>query len=201
MLSDLFGKVILASQSPARRKLLEDQGIEVVAKPQDCDEKTSETHPGKVVQALAMLKLQSFLKSADRTLADDGTPVIASDTLLWSEGRFIGKAHSDDEAREQISSLQGKTHQVYSGYAVLTKRDGVDEVVSGWDCADVAFKAMDSAWVDSYVASGEWKGAAGSYHLYGRAVDFVASISGDEATVIGLPLKALENRLKHNCIA
>ena len=185
MLKDYISEIFLASQSPARSELLRKEGLVVHACPQDCLELTDKTQPGDVVEALSLIKLKSFMNSKDYS---DGCTAIACDTLLWFENSLIGKAHNCIEAREQISHLAGKTHQVYSGYALYYK----GQIYHGYDYADVTFKPISKEQLDEYVLSNEWKGAAGSYHLFGKAVDFVKSVSGDVNTVIGLPLKKIE---------
>lgn len=159
--------------------------------PQNCMEYTEKTEPGEVVEALSMLKLESFLKSPK--FKDDCTAV-ACDTLLWFDNKLIGKAQCEQEAKEQICMLLGQKHQVYSGYALYYKKN----VYHGFDVADVQFGTLSSEKINEYIASKEWQGAAGSYHLFGRAVDFVKSVSGDVSTVIGLPLKIIEELIEKN---
>lgn len=187
-LRDFTPVLYLASGSPARLEMLRNLEIEVYPFPQDCLEFTTETEPGKVVESLSKLKLDSFMKSPD---FKPEIPALACDTLLWFENRFIGKAHSPEEAREQISSLAGKVHRVYSGYSICYK----GKVYSGSDCAGVEFTQISEENLDKYIASNQWKGAAGSYHIFGMAVDFVKTVDGDVNTVIGLPLDKLTRRL------
>ncbi len=193
-LKDFFQEVNLASQSPARLALLQKEGLTVNVFPQDCLEETLETHPGKVVESLSILKLNAFLKSDD---FKENIPAIACDTLLWFENKLIGKAHSKEEAWNQISELSGKTHQVYSGYALYFK----GKIFHGYDSADVTFTPISQEKLQAYVNSEEWKGAAGSYHIYGKAVDFIEDISGDPATVIGLPLFRINAVLENEVAA
>lgn len=189
MLSDHFSTLNLASTSPARLELLRRQGLCVNAYPQDCIEKTEEVLPGKVVQSLARIKLDSFLSSKD---FNPDTASLASDTLLYFEGSFIGKAHSEKQAYEQISLLKGKTHRVYSGYAFYYK----GKIYEGHDFAEVTFSDLSDEQVRSYIATQAWRGAAGSYHIFTDEVYFVESVHGDVSTVIGLPLLKLEMLLQ-----
>lgn len=196
MLKDFFSEIVLASQSPARLELLRNEGLIVYSLPQNCEEKTMETAPGKVVESLSGLKLDSYLKSKDFR---KDIPALACDTLLWFEGELIGKAHSKEEAWNQISKLSGRIHQVYSGYSLYYR----GQVYHGYDSADVTFSVLSDEKLKTYIDSEEWKGAAGSYHIYGKAVDFIEDISGDPSTVIGLPLyrinELLESLFKRNC--
>lgn len=188
-IKDYVCEIYLASQSPARLGLLREQGLEVHACPQFCEEKTTETHPGKVVESLSMQKLESFMKNSN--FKADCT-AIACDTLLYFKGKLIGKAHSAEEAEKQISQLAGNTHQVYSGYSLYYK----GSVYHGYDCADVTFTPISDEDIEKYIESNEWKGAAGSYHIFGKAVDFIEKVEGDINTVIGLPLKTVEKLIE-----
>ena len=188
-LKDLVPEIVLASGSPARRELLENLGIKVMVRPQDCLEFTDEKEPGKVVESLSRLKLDSYMKNMD---FNPDMPALACDTLLWFESRFIGKAHSPQEARDQIASLSGKTHQVYSGYSLYIKGN----IYSGSDYANVTFSTISEMKLNEYISSNQWVGAAGSYHIFGLAVDFIKKTEGDVNTVIGLPLVKLEELLK-----
>lgn len=185
MLKDFIDEIYLASQSPARLDLLRKQGLIVHACPQFCEEYTNETEPGKVVESLSMQKMESFLKSKD---FNEKCTALACDTLLYFEGKLIGKAHSKEEAEEQIKQLAGKTHQVYSGYCLYYGK----KLYHGYDCADVKFSEISTESREAYIQSNEWQGAAGSYHLFGKAVNFIESVKGDVNTVIGLPLSTVE---------
>lgn len=179
-------KINLASQSPARLELLRKAGFEVEPFPQDINETTSQTEPGKVVEDLALQKLDAFMKSSDFK-ADEIS--LASDTLIYFNGRLIGKARSNGEAKNQIASFAGHTHKVYSGYALFYK----GTLYHGFDCTDVSFREIPEEELEKYIDSMEWKGAAGSYHIQGLAETFISEVKGDINTVIGLPLnKVLE---------
>ena len=188
MLKDYINEIYLASQSPARLELLRKQGLEVHACPQFCEEFTSETEPGKVVESLSLQKLDSFIKSPD---FKENCTALACDTLLYFNGKLIGKAHSSKEAQKQIEELAGNTHQVYSGYSLYYKK----KIYHGFDYADVKFSPISEKDIIAYIDSNEWKGAAGSYHLFGKAVDFIEKVDGDVNTVIGLPLRTIEKTI------
>lgn len=188
-LSDFFSEINLASQSPARRQILTEEGLKVNVYPTDCDESHNLVRPDEVVTTLASRKLESFMKSEN---FNPSIPAIACDTLLWFDNMLIGKAHSFEAAYEQIRMLSGKTHQVYSGYALFI--DG--KVFNGFDCSDVTFKRISPKALELYIASGEWKGAAGSYHVDGLASQFIARVDGDIATVKGLPLSVVSDIIK-----
>lgn len=190
-LNSIIKKINLASQSPARLELLKQQGLEVGAFPQDLEEHTDKTHPGEVVEDLALQKLNSFMKSP---VFDKEVPSLACDTLISFQGKLIGKAHSDAEAKTQIKSFAGNTHEVFSGYALFYE----GKLYHGYDCTKVTFREIGPDELESYIRSREWKGAAGSYHIQGIAKDFISSITGDINTVIGLPLFKVSEIITHN---
>jgi len=184
LLSKFISKINLASQSPARLEILKNQGLDVKVFPTDCNESHNLEKPDEVVTLLAKRKLDAYMKSDH---FDPDTPAIACDTLLWFNNMLIGKAHSPEAAYEQIRMLSGKTHQVYSGYALYLN----GKIFNGSDCAEVTFKKISPKALELYIASGEWKGAAGSYHIDGLASKFIALVQGDPHTVSGLPLSTV----------
>lgn len=188
-LSLYIDKINLASQSPARLGILREEGLEVGVFPTYCNEDHNLEKPEDVVKELSKRKLESFMLS-DNFTAD--IPSLACDTLLWFENMLIGKAHSEDMAYEQIRMLSGKTHRVYTGYALFI--DG--KLYNGFDFADVTFKQISPKALQLYIASGEWKGAAGSYHVDGLASKFIARVQGDISTVKGLPLLVVSDIIK-----
>ena len=119
-------------------------------------------------------------------------PALACDTLLWFDGKLIGKAHSEEEARAQLKMLSGKTHQVYSGYSLFI--DG--KLYEGYDHTDVTFCNITNKMLDNYIASMEWKGAAGSYRIGGLADTFISNVKGSVSTVVGLPLERISDIIK-----
>lgn len=186
MLSDFINKLYLASQSLGRKGILEGQGLEVIVCPTDTDESGNWDDPGEMVHELALRKLKAFRESGkyeNRKLW-----AIASDTVVVLNGKVIGKAKDEEEARQQLLSLSGNSHYVYSSYAVCKG----DEIYSGYDRSTVVFNKIDSL-IEHYLEIGEWKGAAGSYRIQNLGKQFINRIEGDVNTVIGLPLKKVEN--------
>ncbi len=186
---DAIEKIVLASASPARRALLEEEGLTVLVRPTGCNEQCSLTDPASVVTELAARKLKACMDSAD---FDSTLPALACDTLIALDGRLIGKAASEVEARGQILAFSGRTHTVFSGYALYL--DG--KVFNGFDSTDVTFRKIGDAELENYIKGGSWKGAAGSYHIRGSADAFIERVDGSIATVIGLPLEKISDIIK-----
>ena len=182
-------ELILASQSPARRGLLESLGCIVHVQPTYSDE----SHPGTsgltVVQELAERKMAAFLAGNPKP----SLPVLTADTVVSCDGRLLGKAASQEDARQQISLLSGRTHSVLSGFALYLPRgsDGSQRLFSGGDEARITFHPLSDLEIAAYIAQEDWIGAAGSYRIQGEAKRFIKDISGDYCTVVGLPIQAI----------
>lgn len=187
--SALLPEVILASRSPARKSLLEAHGCRVRVCPADSDEQHNGTAGLEVVEQLALRKLETYLARFGRP----SIPVLAADTLVGINGYLVGKAASPDDAYRHISLFAGTTHSVFSGFALYLPDEptAAGDTVSGADEAKVLFRDMDRDEVQQYVASGDWRGAAGSYRIQGLARYFVSGIDGDYNTVVGLPIKKI----------
>jgi len=181
--------IVLASASPARKALLEASGFDVITCPTGCDESHNLTRPDRVVYELAFRKLDAYMHSPS---FKPDVPALACDTLLWFEGRLIGKARSEEEARAQLTALSGRTHSVYSGFALYLP----PHVHRGFESTAVTFKVITRKMLDEYIASGQWKGAAGSYRIGGDADKFIEKTEGNTSTVVGLPLEAISDIIK-----
>jgi septum formation protein len=137
--------------------------------------------PAEVVLANALLKA--------RSVAVAGSIVIGCDTDVVIEEHLIGKPEDEVRAREYLAQLSGRTHRVLSGLAVLGPDE--DQARTGVVESLVTFRDLDSSEVERYLASGEWRGRAGGYAVQGRGSSLIASVEGDIANVIGLPVGLL----------
>lgn len=190
-LHDFFTSVVLSSQSVARKRLLEEQGLVVAVDPTHCDEDHQETDPAKAVHLLAKRKMAEYRKDHPQY----ASVVITCDTLVSCEGKLIGKPANRKEAREQLGMFSDKAQVVHSGWALWFQ----NKVYDGCDEARVLFKALDETMIEAYLDLGEWEGAAGSYRIQERGKELVLSVEGDIATVIGLPLLQISEILNRNC--
>jgi len=105
---------------------------------------------------------------------------------------LVGKAADEVQACAQIRMLSGRSHRVCSGFALYLPslhRDGT--FLSGSDEAMVTFAALTDEEISDYVSHSDWRGAAGSYRIQGEAKRFIEGITGDFATVVGLPIQAI----------
>lgn len=180
-------RVILASGSPRRRELLGEMGVEFEIDVPDVDETVGGT-PDKMVAVLAERKARAV---AERR---DGGLIVAADTLVALDDRALGKPADDEEAKEMLRSLSGRTHDVFTGVCVLDAASGramVEAVRTG-----VRFREISDAEIEAYVATGEPRDKAGAYAIQGGAGAFVDGYEGSRTNVIGLPVEKLTEMLK-----
>jgi septum formation protein len=168
--------VILASGSPQRKAILEQLGVDFRVEVPDVEELV-EGDPREMVLENALRKARAV----------PGEPVIGADTAVVLGDRILGKPADQAEARAFLQALNGSTHEVMTGIAV------VEHQVERTDVAvtTVRFRALDSATIDWYLATEEWRDRAGGYAIQGRGAALVDSIEGDYWNVVGLPVPAL----------
>jgi septum formation protein len=174
-------KIILASQSPRRRYLLERAGLKFKVIPSELDEASiSRGDPGDTVRALAEAKAGDIAGRYPESW------VIGADTVVVVAGRVLGKPASKAEAAEMLRRLSGRTHQVLTGWCVRRHSGGVlhSETVS----TDVVFKELSADEIRWYIRTGEPFDKAGAYAIQGIGTFLVRRISGSYTNVVGLPV-------------
>ncbi|MGY6570360.1 MAG: Maf-like protein, partial [Salinarimonas sp.] len=173
--------------SPRRLALLQQVGIEPDALlPADIDEtpEKSET-PRDLARRLARLKAQAARKLAERDDSLGKCFVVAADTVVAVGRRILPKTETMDEAAACLRLLSGRPHRVYSGVSVITPKGSLRERLVE---SRVRFKRLSPDEIESYLASGEWRGKAGGYAIQGLAGSFVVKLVGSYPNVVGLPL-------------
>jgi septum formation protein len=174
--------IVLASASPRRVALLRQVGLRfTVADPGPDRDWPGTSQPRDGVRALALDKAR---RVAERR---EGTIVIGADTVVVARGRRLGKPRNATDAAAMLSRLQGRTHEVWTGIAVVRDR----EQRTASECTRVSFGRLTPSEISSYVRTGEPFDKAGAYGIQGLAAAFVRRIEGDYANVVGLPLHRL----------
>jgi nucleoside triphosphate pyrophosphatase len=122
-----------------------------------------------------------------------GTLVIAGDTEVVVDGEVLGQPGGKPEARAHLERLSGRDHEVIGGLALIgpVGEGGDPEVRSGFECSTVTFGELEAELIEAYLASGEWRGRAGSYAIQGLGSALVTGVRGDVSNVIGLPIGLL----------
>lgn len=177
-------RLILASKSAARRAMLSDAGVPLVVQVADVDEdalKTPGVDPVELAVELARAKALAVSRH------DVDAWVLGADQTLAFDGGLVSKATTLDAARERLSAMRGRTHQLHSGAALA--RNG-QVVWSGVDTVEMKMRDFSDAFLDAYLAA---EGEAllfcvGSYRLEGLGAQLFEAVEGDYFTVLGLPL-------------
>ena len=188
--------IILASQSPRRRELLERMGLPFRIITTDIDERMErELPPGELVAAISAEKA-----GAVAAQAGPGAVVIAADTVVALDGAVLGKPADELDAFKMLSTLSGCRHQVYTGLTVLRG----EEQYTVSEETTVTFRELSAEEIDRYVATGEPMDKAGAYGIQGYGALLVEGIQGDYYNVMGLPvcrLGLLLRRLGVDCLS
>ena len=177
-------RLILASKSAARRALLTDAGVPFVVQVADVDEDALKT-PGVDPVELAVELARAKALAVSRHDADAW--VLGADQTLSFEGGLVSKAPTLQAARERLSAMRGRSHQLHSGAALA--RNG-QVVWSGADTVEMKMRDFSDAFLDAYLAT-EGEGllaCVGSYRLEGLGSQLFETVEGDYFTVLGLPL-------------
>ena len=178
--------LVLASASPRRVGLLRQVGAAfTVVDPGPDRDWPGSADPRHGVRALALEKAR---RVASRR---PGQVVIGADTVVVLRGERMGKPRDAEEASGMMRRLQGRTHEVWTGIAVVRGRD----LRTAAECAKVQFVRLDPEAIEAYVRTGEPLDKAGGYGIQGLAGQFVRRIEGDYTTIVGLPLARLRQVL------
>lgn len=192
--------IILASNSPRRKELLERAGYTFTVMPSDCDEATDIRFPKDMVMELAGRKAENVYKKvcADRAGTEaEAHPfiVIGSDTVVALNGRILGKPVDYDDAYNTLNSLSGQTHNVYTGVSIMYYDGEKCRTKTFYENTEVTFYPMTHEEITGYLATGDPFDKAGSYGIQTQGGLFVKGIKGSYDNVVGLPLSRLYHEL------
>jgi MAF protein len=174
--------LLLASNSPRRRQLLSLAGWEFTVSVADVDETPLEKEtPAAYVLRLAETKARTI---AERI--DSGHLILAADTTVVDGREILGKPSDEAEAVGMLTRLRGRTHQVYTGIALLRRDDGL--LLTDLCITDVPLRPYTDEEIRAYVATGDPLDKAGAYAIQHPGFRPVARMDGCYASVMGLPL-------------
>ncbi len=184
-----MAKFILASQSQRRAELLRQIGLrfEVMASNVD-EESVPKAKPASYVKKLAKLKAKAVAKGLGEGI------VIGADTIVYLDGKIIGKPKDSQDASLTLSELSGKVHKVITGICIINKYTGKTATKSV--ATKVKFRDLDQNVINWYVGTGEPLGKAGSYGIQSKGAILVEWVKGDYPNVVGLPLTTLAMMLE-----
>ncbi|MFA5780059.1 MAG: nucleoside triphosphate pyrophosphatase [Elusimicrobiota bacterium] len=176
-------KLILASASPQRKKILKDAGYEFEIVHPKISENISGKKPSQTVKSLALKKA--------RAVSRNGI-IIGADTIVVLDGEIIGKPKNKKEAIKILRKLSGSEHFVYTGVAILdtvNKKQIVD-----YEKTAVRFRKLSEKNIKN--VCGKYLDKAGAYSIQSKDDCFVENIKGDYLNVVGFPLKKFQKMLK-----
>lgn len=174
-------RIILASASPRRRKLLSWAGVDFETAPCDIDETVKNgEQPVEYARRLA--------KSKAEASAEEHTDewILSADTIVVTEGVILGKPEDRSDAESMLTRLSGRVHQVVTAFCLLnsqTREAILDHVVT-----DVEFRNLSSEDIKRYIDSGEVWDKAGAYAIQGVGSTLVKHVRGSYTNVVGLPV-------------
>jgi septum formation protein len=195
-------RVVLASASPGRRKVLRQAGIDPLVIVSGVDEDAviarldPDATPQDVTIALADAKADAVVGVLDPRVGADCV-VIGCDSMLYRDGSLLGKPASPEAALQGWHDMAGKSGQLYTGHCVIRLQDnavayrGADATVT-----TVRFGVPSPADLDAYVASGEPVAVAGGFTLDGLGGWFIDGVDGDPSAVIGIGLPLTRRLLR-----
>ncbi|MCT8998782.1 Maf-like protein [Chelativorans intermedius] len=187
-------KLVLASGSPRRVELLQQAGLEPDRLlPAEIDETPLKAeHPRSLAKRLARAKAERAWERLKKEGEAEEAFLLAADTVVAVGRRILPKAESVDEAANCLRLLSGRSHRVYTGVCLFTPAGKLRHRLVE---TRVRFKRLSRDELESYLASGEWRGKAGGYAIQGLAGTFVVKLVGSYTNVVGLPLHETVNLL------
>ena len=129
--------------------------------------------------------------------------VIGADTVVAVDGCVLGKPKTEDEAKQMLARLSGRTHDVFTGVWILWTDSDTQEEIHGntFHChTKVTFYPMTEEEIDNYVATGDCMDKAGAYGIQSGAAKYIQGIEGDYLNVVGLPLSKIYHVLREKLI-
>ena len=177
-------KIVLASASPSRQRLLRSAGIEpliMVSGVDEEDPRYAELTPREMVIALAIVKAHTIKEKIDFPAI-----VIGCDSTFEFEGRSLGKPETPERAIERATMMRGKSGVLHTGHCIIDTKKGIE--VSDVASTRVFFADMSDDEIRRYVATGEPLNVAGGFTLDGLSSPFISKVEGEASNVIGLSL-------------
>jgi septum formation protein len=182
--------LVLGSASPRRHDLLRSVGIRFRAVTSQVEETLlNGEEPSEHVSRLALAKAREVSGRVP------GAWVLGADTIVVIDDRILGKPADVDEAKKMLTTLQSRTHVVFTGYAIINSRYP-DKTRVRFVRSEVHIRGLNDAEIEGYIRTGEPMDKAGAYAIQGIGSGIVQEISGSYTNVVGLPLCEVIKDLK-----
>lgn len=184
-------KIILASQSPRRKWLLEQIGLEFDIIPSNFDEGSLEDKKFSR-QLIESLAYQKGLEVSERI--PDEALIISADTVVIMGSKILGKPKDEADAKKILQQLSNRTHKVITAVAIIDKYE--EKTLINSTISKVKFKKLLEREIDDYIKTGEPMDKAGAYGIQAYGSLFVEKVEGCYNNIVGLPLNLLYEMLK-----
>ncbi len=186
--------IILASKSPRRKELLENAGALITINPSDADENIKEDDPVELVKKLSFIKAESVYNIEKEKGFTKNTVVLGADTVVFANGKILGKPKDSADAFDMIKMLEGKVHSVFTGFTVFFENG---KSVTDYSETKVYVYPMSNEEIEEYINTDEPYDKAGAYGIQGLFGKFVEKIDGDYQNVVGLPVSKIFQTIKN----
>jgi septum formation protein len=173
-------KIILASNSPRRKELLEKHEISFVVKPSNVNEIID-----KNLSVYENVMNLAKIKALDVFNRNQEEVVLAADTIVVYDNEILGKPIDEMDAFRMLKLLSGKTHEVITAVALFSK----DSQIIDYEVSKVTFNKITEEEILEYIKTKEPMDKAGSYAIQGIGSKFVKSYEGEFDNIVGLPMK------------
>jgi septum formation protein len=189
MVKSLPFRLILASASLGRRKLLHRDGYQFDVMPSHIDEPNDAGYP----DARSLVQHVAWLKAAAVAPTVDNAVILAADSVGWIDGVPICKPTDEADARRILKQLSGRTHQLWTGVCLWRRPDNLQ--VAWQESSDVHFATLHENSLETYLETRLWQGCAGAYAVMEQNDPYVQILKGSISNVIGLPMESLAQHL------
>ncbi|MDQ0256511.1 septum formation protein [Evansella vedderi] len=171
--------LILASQSPRRKQLLEQVNLSFSIEPSIVEEQMNkEDTPEEIVVSLAHQKAYDVFSRFPHNV------VLGADTIVVIDNQILGKPQNEKEAKEMLQRLSGRTHQVFTGVSIISE----ERTESFYVRSDVTFFTLTEEEISAYLRTKDSMDKAGAYGIQGIGATLVERIDGDFFAIMGLPI-------------
>jgi septum formation protein len=180
-------QLILASNSPRRKELLEQGGYKFTVTCSDFDENSIEKDPEKLSVEYAVGKARAVY---DKLNDNRDFVVLGADTVVCIDGEILGKPKNEQRAYLMLEKLSGKTHQVITGFCIICQ----DRIIIDKAVTNVTFNKLSKDVINKYILSGLYEGKAGAYGIQ-DGFGLVKNYQGSYSNVVGLPIEKVFQQL------
>ncbi|MDF1498131.1 MAG: Maf family protein [Patescibacteria group bacterium] len=181
-------KIILASGSKSRKKLIKSLGFNFETEKSNYNEDMREKLPmHKLAQKIALGKAQAVAQKHKNAI------IIGADTFGIIDRKLIGQAKTPIEAKKALKLISGRKHKLITGIAIVDTQN--NKIISDYDISEVWIKRLSQKEIDCYVKTGEPLFKAPAYTIEGLGSVFVEKIRGNDTAIIGLPMNKIYNHL------